>query len=185
MFFNARFEDRINVSQPDGFAQVGKEDGVYVLRKALYGIRQSFRRWCLTLQKFLVAFKFAQSKAYLTLYVLTRGGMFVMVLVYVDDTFLSAGRIESFALVVKYAKQSFKVWVDSKVEKFLGFSVQDSGATVKLHNAPMILRLLKAFGMQDCKPAKTASQKGLDLAADNSEKPQRCNTVSTVDWRIA
>lgn len=42
-------------------------------------------------------------------------------------------------------KRSFEVLVDPKFEKFLGFFAQDSEDTDKLHNAPTIRRLLKAF----------------------------------------
>lgn len=168
-FVNATLKELIYISQHDGFVQVGKENWVYVLKKALYGLRHSSREWYLTLDKFLIAFGFQQFKADPTLYVWNRGEAFVMIVVYVDDIMISGDSDETLDLVVDYFKGSFEVRVDSKIEKFFEFSVQDSGSTVKLHNAPMIRRLLKAFKMQHCKQANTPLPLGLDLAADSSK----------------
>lgn len=42
-FVNATLKKLIYVSQPGGFVQVGKKYWVYVLGKALYGLRQLSR----------------------------------------------------------------------------------------------------------------------------------------------
>lgn len=59
---------------------------------------------------------------------------------------------ESLDLVIEYFQGSFGVRIDPKMEKFLGFSVQDSGNIVILHNAMTTRRLLKAFRIHDCEP---------------------------------
>lgn len=78
-FLNPNHTKLIYMSQPDEFEQSGKEDWVYVLRKALYGLRWSSRECYLTLRKLHVAFGFAQSKADPTLYLWTCGDAFAII----------------------------------------------------------------------------------------------------------
>lgn len=168
-FVNATLTETIYVSQPDGFVKLGKEDWVYVLRKALYGLRQASREWHLTLHKFLSAYGFEQSKADPTLYVWAENGSFVMIVVYVDDILMSSNSNKSINCLINYFKGSFEVRVESNVQTFLGFSVQDCGKSIELYNASMITRMLKAYRMQDCKPVETPLFQGLDLANDKSK----------------
>lgn len=44
-FLNVELKEEVYVSQPEEFIVKGKEDHVYKLRKALYGLRQSPRAW--------------------------------------------------------------------------------------------------------------------------------------------
>lgn len=54
------------------------------------------------------------------------------------------------------------------MQRFLGSFVQDCGSTRKRQNATMILRMLKGYFMEDCKPVSTPLFQGLDLAVDKS-----------------
>lgn len=123
----------------------------------------------MTLQKFFIAFEFAQSKVDPTLYVWTRGGSFAMIVVYVDNILMSGDCEDFLDLVVIYFKWSCEVRVDTKIKKFPGISIQDNGYIVKFFYAPMIRRLLKEFGMQDCKPTNTFLLHSLDLAVEYSQ----------------
>lgn len=89
----------------------------------------------MTLRRFLVAFGFVQWKADPTLYAQTHYGAFAMIVVYVDDILMLGDSDGLPDLVVKYFKWSFEVQVYPKCEKFLRFSVQDSGDTVELYSA--------------------------------------------------
>lgn len=157
------------MSHLDGSEQTGEEDWVYVLRKAFYGLRQSSGKWYLVLHKLLIAFAFAQSKTDPTLYVWTRGGAFAIIVVYPNNISLSSNCEKSPDLVVNCFKRSFKVQVDSEIEKFLECSVKDSGNTDKLHNAPMIERLSKDVGTKNFKPASTSSPQRINLADGDSQ----------------
>lgn len=92
-----------------------------------------------------------------------------MIVIYVDDKLMSDDSDSSLDLVVEYFKGAFEVRVDLNIRTFIGFSAQDSCNAKKIHNAPMIGLLLKAFGMQDCKLVKTPLPQGLDLKVDDTE----------------
>ena len=44
-FLNGELEEEVYVEQPPSYVQKGKEDKVYHLKKALYGLRQALRAW--------------------------------------------------------------------------------------------------------------------------------------------
>lgn len=163
-FINAPLQEEIYVCQPEGFVVTGKEEHVYVLRKALYGLRQASREWSLFLHNFLVQFGFEQSMADPTLYVWKDGKEFVIVVVYVDDIPLFGSSNGAIDKVVEHFKQHFEVRVDEHITKFLGFTIDDNGDSLKMHNSPMIKRLLDHFNMTDCNAAKTPLPDGLDLS---------------------
>lgn len=66
-----------------------------------------------------------------------------MIAVYVDDIVVSGSCDKSLNLLENYFKWSFEVRVDSTIKNIVGFFVQDSGSTVKMHNLAMIWGLLK------------------------------------------
>lgn len=52
-FLNGELEETVYVTQPEGFIKEGKEQMVYRLVKALYGLRQAPRAWYSKLSKVL------------------------------------------------------------------------------------------------------------------------------------
>lgn len=45
-------EEKIHVSQSEGFIVVGYENKVFKLRKAPYGLKQALQVWCLKIGSF-------------------------------------------------------------------------------------------------------------------------------------
>lgn len=66
--------------------------------------------------------------------------------------------------VVEYFTQHFEICVDEHITNFLGFTIDDGGDSLKMHNSPMIKRLLEHFNTTDCNAAKTPLSDGLDLS---------------------
>lgn len=48
--------------------------------------------------------------------------------------------------------------VPDKIEIFLGMNVEDSRSEIRLKNQPMVERLLKAFGVSECKQVAIPQQ---------------------------
>ncbi|GJY59893.1 ribonuclease H-like domain-containing protein [Tanacetum coccineum] len=74
----------VYVTLPDGYNNVDKSK-VCKLNKSLYGLKQAPRQWNATLTTTLAEHGFEQSKFDYSLYTKHRSGMFIALLVYVDD----------------------------------------------------------------------------------------------------
>jgi hypothetical protein len=60
-FLHSELEEEIYMDQPEGFIVPGKEDLVCKLKRSLYGLKQSPRRWCKRFDSFMLAHGFKRS----------------------------------------------------------------------------------------------------------------------------
>ena len=49
------------MQQPEGFTVLGKEDRVYLLKRPLYGLKQSSRQWYKRFDSFTISHDFKRS----------------------------------------------------------------------------------------------------------------------------
>jgi hypothetical protein len=83
-FLNGVIEEEVYVEQPQGF-----ETHVCRLKKALYGLKQAPRTWYGRTDNFLMSLGFIKSKADFNLYYKIENDDQVILLLYVDDLFLT------------------------------------------------------------------------------------------------
>jgi hypothetical protein len=77
------------VEQPDGFVLHNKDTHVCKLRKALYGLKQAPRVWYDRIDSFLKSPGFQKSDVDANLYFKVRENQPVILILYVDDLFLT------------------------------------------------------------------------------------------------
>ena len=88
-FLNGKIEQEVFVEQPDGFVLHNKGTHVCKLRKALYGLKQAPRVWYDRIDGFLKSLRFQKSDADANLYFKVRCNQPVILIMYVDDLFLT------------------------------------------------------------------------------------------------
>ena len=88
-FLNGVVEEEVYVEQPLGFETHDKESHVCRLKKSLYGLKQAPRTWYGRIDSFLSIFGFTKSKEDSNLYYKVEDGNLVMLLLYVDDLFVT------------------------------------------------------------------------------------------------
>ena len=87
-YLNAPLQERVYMAQPEGYVQRGSGGAtlVWLLKKSLYGLRQSGRRWAEHLTEFLLSVGFTRCKSDPGVYVRTSAsGKPILIAVYVDD----------------------------------------------------------------------------------------------------
>jgi len=84
-FLNGDPKEEVYVRQPPSFVIAGKEDKVYRLRKALYGLRQAPHAWNTKLDAMLKAMGFHHSAHEAAVYRRGSGRIVLLVGVYVND----------------------------------------------------------------------------------------------------
>lgn len=88
-FLNGDLKELVYITQPEGFEKKGEEDRVYVLHKALYGLRQAPREWNVKLDQVLKDMRFEKCTKEPSVYRKTKGGDVLIIAIYVDDLFVT------------------------------------------------------------------------------------------------
>ena len=100
-FLNGLLEEEIYVEQLEGFSVKGQEDDVYLLKEALYNLKQAPRAWYNRIDEHLMQLGFRKSLSEATLYIKDDEINFVVVSLYVDDLLAIGSNSE---LVDKFKK---------------------------------------------------------------------------------
>ena len=88
-FLNGVIEEEVYIEQPQGFEIDGQKTHVCRLKKALYGLKQAPRAWYGRIDGFMMSLGFTKSKAYSNIYYKVEDDGIMILLLYVDDLFLT------------------------------------------------------------------------------------------------
>jgi hypothetical protein len=88
-FLNGVIEEEVYIEQPQGFEVHGRDSHVCRLRKALYGLKQAPRAWYSRIDGYLLSMGFTKSEADPNLYFILVGDDPLILVLYVDDLFLT------------------------------------------------------------------------------------------------
>ena len=91
-FLNGVDEEQVYVEQPLGFKTHDRKTHVCKLKKALHGLKHAPRTWYDKMDRFLMSQGFIKSKEDSNIYFKVEGEIPVMLLLYVDDLFLTEKR---------------------------------------------------------------------------------------------
>jgi hypothetical protein len=88
-FLNGVIEEEVYIEQPQGFEVEDRKTDVWKLKKALYRLKQAPRAWYGRIDSFLTSLGFTKSKADSNLYFKVMNDESMILLLYVDDLFLT------------------------------------------------------------------------------------------------
>jgi hypothetical protein len=88
-FLNHVIEEEVYIEQPQGFEVEDRKTRVCKLKKALYELKQAPRAWYGRINSFLTSLHFTKSKVDSNLYFKVMNDEPVILLLYVDDLFLT------------------------------------------------------------------------------------------------
>lgn len=100
------------------------------------------REWHNHLHNVLLKIGFEQCVDDPALYLLVKKESFTFLMVNVFEILLFAKEeeIKIYKLVINNLKKGFELRISTNFDKFPGFSFEDNGDTIKLHNKPMVKR---------------------------------------------
>jgi hypothetical protein len=166
-FLNGVIEEEVYIEQPQGFAVEDKKSHVCRLKKALYGLKQAPRAWYGHIDSFLTSLVFTKSKEDSNLYFKIMENEPVILLLYVDDLFLT--REEN---LIAECKQRLAAEFEMKdlglMHYFLGLEVWQSLERIFLNQWKYTIEILKRFDMVECKSMNTPMEAKLKLLVDTS-----------------
>lgn len=145
-FLYGELDESVYMRPPKGF-YVGGNNLVCKLKKSIYGLKQAPRQWNAKLTSVLIENGFSQSKSDYSLYTKSDNGVFLALLVYVDDIIVTGnnlGEIEKFKM---FLKSKFKIKDLGKLKYFLGIEVVDTDNGICLNQRKYVFDLLSEYGM--------------------------------------
>lgn len=154
-FLNSDLNEIIYMEQPEGF-NVG--DKVCLLKKSIYGLKQSSRMWNCKIHDFLNKQGFVQSKCEPCVYTKITNDDMVILALYVDDFYMMFSPKSTIKKhLVHNLETNFNIKNLGILKNCLGINVirDKSKGTLKLCQSQYIMNLLMRFGMTDCKTVST------------------------------
>lgn len=95
-FFNGDLEEEVFMSLPPGSEKKFGQDKVCILKKSLYGLKQSPRAWFEHFGRAVKGYGYCQSQADHTMFFKhTKKGKRAVLIVYVDDRILTGDDVEN------------------------------------------------------------------------------------------
>jgi hypothetical protein len=145
-FLNGKIEHEVFVEQPNGFVLHNKGTHVCKLRKALCGLKQAPRVWYDRIDGFLKSLGFQKSDSDANLYFKVRGNQLVLLILYVDDLFLTVDE----GLIARCKRElisEFEMKDLGLMHCFLGLDVWQRQGEIFLAQGKYTMDVLKRFGM--------------------------------------
>ena len=136
-----------------------------ILKKALYSLKQAPRTWYGRIDSFLSSLGFTKSKADSNLYYKVEDGNPVMLLLYVDDLFVT-GMDGLITDTKRNLVAEFEMKDLGMMHYFLGMEVWQSTDGIFLGQGKYAVEILKRFGMMDCKAMDRLMASNLKLLSD-------------------
>lgn len=167
-FLNSDLDEKIYMSQPEGFVQPDQENKVCLLKKAIYGLKQSSRAWNITAKDILLKLGYKESKYEPCLFYKTSEKGIVLIALYVDDFFFFYDDLQMVNETKSELAKNFTIKDLGPISFALGMKIERDrdNLSVKLSQKQYILSLLEKFGILDAKPVGT---------------PLDCNTKFSTD----
>ncbi|KAG8498697.1 hypothetical protein CXB51_005124 [Gossypium anomalum] len=158
-FLHGELEEDIYMQQPEGFTVSEKEDYVCLLKKSLYGLKQSPRQWYKRFDSFMTSHDFKRSSFDSCVYFKKNNdGSFVYLLLYVDDMLIAAKDKGEIRKVKAQLSEEFEMKDLGPAKKILGMEILRDRKTSKLYLSQKgyIEKLLCRFNMRSAKPTSSA-----------------------------
>ena len=133
----------------------------------MYGLKQAPRAWYGRIDSYLSIKVFNKSKADPNLYLKVVEYEPVIMLLYVDDLFLTGNEKQIMESKKKLAEE-FEMKEPGLMHYFLSLEVWQSSEGIFLNQGKYALEILKRFNMLECKAMATPMDSNLKLLADDS-----------------
>ena len=122
-FSHGNLDEEVYMQQPPGFQNKRFPNYICKLKKALYGLIQAPRAWHSKIAEYLIEIGFIASKADPSLYVKSKNGNIVFVLIYVDDLLIGGDSNTKIEKVKKSLELKFHMKDLGELRYFLGIEI--------------------------------------------------------------
>jgi len=157
-FLNGSLDEEIYMELPESLkVDPNVRDPVCLLKRAIYGVKQSARMWNVKATEVLLGLGFRQSKFEPCIFMNSFKNSVIYVALFVDDFFIFYDNQREAMKLKEALKSNFKTKDLGAVEYCLGMEVvrDRSKGEIKLTQKRFCLETLERFGMKDAKPVNS------------------------------
>jgi histone deacetylase 1/2 len=154
-FLHGFLSEDVYMQQPPGFEDARYPSYVCKLQRSIYGLKQSPRAWYARLSQRLHELGFVSSKADTSLFIFSRDGVQIYMLVYVDDIVIAGSTPEVVDRLVRSLMDTFPIKDLGKLDYFLGLEASYNSGGMMLTQRKYALDLLHRVNMENCKSTST------------------------------
>ena len=140
------------------FSSADKPDFAWKLLKSLYGLKQANCRWHLKVYEFMVGHLDYESSPYHPCqYVLRKGVLLVIVVVYLDHLLLACINMSEIMQLEEQFNQRFEIKDLEEARMCLGLEIRRNRESHTLHlgQAKYAAKVLERYGMHESRPVAT------------------------------
>ena len=169
-FLNGDIIQDLYIEQPEGCVVPRKEEFVCKLLKTLYGLKQAPKAWYSKINSFFSEKGVLKSYVDYNLYYFEEGGRITILILYVDDLYMTGDHVEKINWMREEIKKQFSLTDLGILIHSLGieFIFHEHGITMTQRR--YITTTLEEFGLIDCNSSPTPMQEGTRLKI-NMEQP--------------
>ena len=166
-FLNPDMDRPLYIEFPKGWKQKNPKATGLLVKKGLYGFKQSARLWWLHLTEKLIELGFQHSEADWGIFIRVEpDGSITIVFVYVDDL-LIAGKTKSAVDSVREGlKKAYTMTDIGEISSVLGISVHRTQDAIYLAQTTYIETVLERFGLADARSEPTPIATGTKLVKE-------------------
>ncbi|KAJ4778087.1 polyprotein [Rhynchospora pubera] len=167
-FLHGDLSERIYMTQPPGFIDSNNPDHVCLLKKSIYGLKQSPRAWFQKLSTALVDFGFTASHYDPSLFFAHCKGHTIIVLIYVDDILITGSSQHLVTSCISQLHSRFAIKDLGLLHYFLGIAVTSSSHGLHLSRSKYIKDILQRTNMMNAKLVATPIATGVQFLPGDS-----------------
>lgn len=168
-------EEYLSMEQPAGYVKKGQEGKVCLLKKSLYGLKQSPRQWNKCFDTFIIGIGFRRSDFDSCVYVRDVGThSATYLLIYVDDMLIASKEMLTVNKLKGELCSRFEMKDLGPSKKILGMEIHRDRERGILHLslAGYVNNVVRRFGVQDAKPVSTPLAPQMSLSKMQSPQSE-------------
>ncbi|KAL2236677.1 UNVERIFIED_CONTAM: Retrovirus-related Pol polyprotein from transposon TNT 1-94 [Sesamum indicum] len=171
-FLHGDLDECIYMRQPVGFIEKNKPDHVCLLKKSLYGLKQSPRQWNKKFDIFMLSLKFKKSDYDHCLYFKFSNEVPIFLVLYFDDMLITSPSINLIESLQKDLSKNFEMKNLGDAKKILGMDIHRNRKhfSILLNQKSYIHSVLKRFSMENLKPTPVPLAAHFQLSNDQCPK---------------
>ena len=186
-YLNAKLKDDIFMHQPKGFEVPGKEHSVLHLKRVIYGLKQSGRKWYDELKRTLLSIGFTRCRiAHAVFYHYDQDA--IVLAVDVDDITITGDSKRGIKWFKEQLSVRYKIKDLGDLNWLLGLEVtrDHDQRMITFGQSVYIQNVVDHFNLQDAKPLLIPMSPGDNLSIkDCPEAPDEINKMRHVPYKEA